>query len=113
MLMYSDGCCSAVVLAGFTCPATTVGTVTSRALDRVRERALGLLCHSITQIPARQAQRVTVVLRLFYGLLALASEMDTVVEPSSKRKSRTTTAGKPPSYRADKEGWWGAMHRRW
>ena len=32
-----------------------VGTVTSRALDRVRERALGLLCHSITQIPARQA----------------------------------------------------------
>ena len=42
---------------GFTCPATTVVTVVSRALDRVRERALGFLCLSITQIPARQAQR--------------------------------------------------------
>ena len=39
----------------FTCPAITVETVILRALDRVRERALGLLCRSITQIPARQA----------------------------------------------------------
>ena len=46
-----------VVLMGFTCPATTVVTVALRALDRVRERALGLLCRSITQIPARQALR--------------------------------------------------------
>jgi len=32
---------STVVLIGFTCPAITVGTVILRALDRVRERALG------------------------------------------------------------------------
>ena len=44
--------CSTVVLIGFTCPAITVGTVILRALDRVRERVLGLLCLSITQIPA-------------------------------------------------------------
>jgi len=37
--------------------------------------------------------------RLFYGLLALASEMDTVVKPNSKRRSRIITAGKLPSYR--------------
>ena len=35
----------------------TVATVVLRALDRVRERVLGLLCRSITQIPARQALR--------------------------------------------------------
>ena len=49
--------CSTVVLIGFTCPAITVVTVILRALDRVRERVLGLLCLSITQIPARQASR--------------------------------------------------------
>ena len=38
-------------------------------------------------------------LRLFYGLLTLASEMDTEVKPSSKGRSRTMTAGKPHSYR--------------
>ena len=38
------------------------------------------------------------VLRLFYGPLALASEMDTVIKPSSKRRSRIITAGKPPSF---------------
>ena len=35
--------CSTVVLIGITCPAITVVTVILRALDRVRERALGLL----------------------------------------------------------------------
>ena len=49
--------CSTIVLTGFTCPATTVVTVASRALDRVRERVFGLLCRSIAQIPARQASR--------------------------------------------------------
>ena len=44
--------CDAVVLMWFTCPATTVATVMSRAIDRVRERVLGSLCLSITQIPA-------------------------------------------------------------
>ena len=44
--------CSTVVLICFTCQAITVGTVKLRALDRVRERVLGLLCRSITQIPA-------------------------------------------------------------
>ena len=39
--------CSTVVLIGFTCPAITVGTVILRALDRVRERVLGLLCGHI------------------------------------------------------------------
>ena len=34
----------------------TVATVIVRALDRVRERALGLLCHSITQIPPWKKQ---------------------------------------------------------
>ena len=33
--------CSTVVLIGCTCPAITVVTVILRALDRVRERALG------------------------------------------------------------------------
>ena len=35
--------CSTVILIGFTCPAITVVTVLLRALDRVRERVLGLL----------------------------------------------------------------------
>ena len=40
---------SAVVLVWFTCPAITVVTVILRALDRVRETVLGLLCRSITR----------------------------------------------------------------
>ena len=35
--------CSTVALMGITCPAITVLTGILRALDRVRERALGLL----------------------------------------------------------------------
>ena len=38
--------CSTVVLMCFTCPAITVATGILRALDRVRERVLGLLCRS-------------------------------------------------------------------
>ena len=45
------------------------------------------------------SQRAARGLRLFYGLLALASEMDTVDKPNSKRRSRIITAGKLPSYR--------------
>ena len=56
LLRTADGC-STVVLIGFTCPAMTVATVMLRALDGVRERVLGLLCRSITQILSRQAQR--------------------------------------------------------
>ena len=48
-----DGC-STVVLEGFTCPAMTVGTITSRALDRVRERALGCFARSPKSPPARR-----------------------------------------------------------
>ena len=44
----THGCCSTVVLAGFTCPATTVGTVVLRALDRVRERACFALAQHTT-----------------------------------------------------------------
>ena len=47
--------CSTVVLIGFTCPATTVGTVILRALDRVRERALGCFARSPKSPPAMQA----------------------------------------------------------
>ena len=46
--------CSTVVLICFTCPATTVGTVTLRALDRVRERALGSFARSPKSPPAPQ-----------------------------------------------------------
>ena len=46
--------CSTVVPVCFTCPAITAVTVILRALDRVRERVLGLLClfvcRSIAQI---------------------------------------------------------------
>ena len=56
-----------VVLIGFTCPAITVATVILRALDRVRERVLGLLCRSITQIPARQVTRGVPDLPPAYG----------------------------------------------
>ena len=38
--------CSTVVLICFTCPAITVETVILRALDRVRERALGCFARS-------------------------------------------------------------------
>jgi len=38
------GCCSTVVLIGFTCPAITVVTVILRALVRVREGLLFLHC---------------------------------------------------------------------
>ena len=44
-----------VVPVGFTCPAMAVATVGFRALDRVRERALGLLCaRSPKSTPARR-----------------------------------------------------------
>ena len=56
-----------VVLIGFTCPAITVVTVILRALDRVRERVLGLLCLSITQIPARVGTAYCVVLAVCGG----------------------------------------------
>ena len=45
--------CSTVVLIGFTCPAMTVVTVILRALDRVRERALGCFARSPKSPPAR------------------------------------------------------------
>ena len=48
--------CSTVVLVGCTCPATTVGTVILRALDRVREEGTRLL-RSIAQVSARKASR--------------------------------------------------------
>ena len=58
----ADGC-STVVLIGCTCPAMTVVTVILRALDRVRERALGCFARSpdyvqwlIAQIPSCQAE---------------------------------------------------------
>ena len=41
-------------IIGFGCPATTVATVTSRALDRVRERALGRFARSPKSPPARR-----------------------------------------------------------
>ena len=44
--------CSTVVLIGFTCPAMTVVTVILRALDRVRERALGCFARSPKSPPA-------------------------------------------------------------
>ena len=39
-----------VVLVGVTCPAMTVGTVMLRALDRVCERALGLLGYGCSTV---------------------------------------------------------------
>ena len=46
--------CSTVVLIRFTCPAITVVTVILRALDRVRERALGCFARSLKSPPARR-----------------------------------------------------------
>ena len=50
--------CSKVVLICFTCPAITVGTVILRALDRVRERALGLLWRGLIHCSADRRYRL-------------------------------------------------------
>ena len=55
--MHAHGC-STVVLIGFTCPAMTVGTVMLRALDRVRERALGCFARSPKSPPARRWENI-------------------------------------------------------
>ena len=47
-------CCCSTVVHMFTCPAITVGTVILRALDRVRERALGCFARSPKSPPARR-----------------------------------------------------------
>ena len=49
--------CSTVVLVCITCPATTVGTVISWALDRVRGRALGWLGPGSPKSQPHQALR--------------------------------------------------------
>ena len=52
-----DGC-STVVLICFTCPAITVATVMLRALDRVRERALGCFARSLGRSIDRSIYRL-------------------------------------------------------
>ena len=57
--------CSTVVLICFTCPAITVVTVILKALDRVRERALGCFARSPKSPPNTTTQKPDFDLSIF------------------------------------------------